>query len=79
MKLPFEQTYNPTQNAWGHISTLDSTHLFVVCLLFQKVARARACVCVCVCVCARTRVCVRVRISVCACVYVYIYVVCIEF
>ena len=42
MKLPFEQAYNPTptpppptppkkkkKNAWGHISTLDLTHLFV--------------------------------------------------
>ena len=39
VKLPFEQAYNPPQNAWGHISTPDSTHLFVVRLLFQKVAK----------------------------------------
>ena len=36
MKLPFDQAYNPTQNAWGQISTLDSTHLFVVRFLFQN-------------------------------------------
>ena len=39
MKLPLEQAYNPTQNAWGQISTLDSAHLFVVSLLFQKAAK----------------------------------------
>ena len=39
MKLPFEQVYNPPKNALGHISTLDSTHLFVVRLFFQKVAK----------------------------------------
>ena len=36
VKLPFEQAYYPPQNAWGHISTLDSTHLFIVRLFFQK-------------------------------------------
>ena len=38
-KLPFEQAYNPPPPPTPpHISTLDSTHLFVVRLLFQKVA-----------------------------------------
>ena len=39
VKLPFEQVYNPPKNALGHISTLDSTHLFVVRLFFQKCAK----------------------------------------
>ena len=46
MKLPFEQAYNPPQNAWGHISTLDSfCRPFVTksCKLLESCKLLRSC------------------------------------
>ena len=33
-----QNTHITLPNAWWHMSTLDWTHLFVICLFFQKVA-----------------------------------------